>query len=336
MLKYLILIFICFITVTDSFSQELKRTIIVEHFTNTRCIVCASRNPGFYSALSQNSDVLHIAYHPSSPYSTCLFSTQNKSENDARTKFYNVFGGTPTFVINGIQKSSSDIQNASIYNSFSNQTSPLSVVVKLESSGSDSLSVKVVIKAVAQHDLTNLSLYVPLVEDTVSYAAPNGEKEHYDVFRKSFNGTNAIPFIAPRPGSNDFVFNTKISKSQFWNLKKLKAYAIINSDDLSVIQAAKSSLKTEEISSIVTEELNDKLKMSLYPNPTSQILNIVTEMPLRESRYTLMNMMGVTLEKGTISQKETIINVSHLSAGNYIFSYGDEKKLLTKKFSKID
>jgi hypothetical protein len=59
-------------------------------------------------------------------------------------------------------------------------------------------------------------------------------------------------------------------------------------------------------------------------------------MPLRESRYTLMNMMGVTLEKGTISQKEMIINVNHLSAGNYIFSYGDEKKLLTKKFSKID
>jgi hypothetical protein len=76
--------------------------------------------------------------------------------------------------------------------------------------------------------------------------------------------------------------------------------------------------------------------MSLYPNPTSQILNIVTEMPLRESRYALMNMMGVTLEKGTISQKEMKINVSHLSAGNYIFSYGDEKNLLTKKFSKID
>jgi hypothetical protein len=322
--------------ITDTFSQQLKKSIIVEHFTNTRCVVCASRNPGFYSALSQNPDVLHIAYHPSSPYSTCLFSTQNKSENDARTKFYHVYGGTPTFVINGIQKSSSDVQNTSVYNSFSNQASPLSIVVKLESSGSDSLSVKVVIKAVAQHDLTNLSLYVPLVEDTVAYDAPNGEKEHYDVFRKSFSGTNSIPFTAPKLGSNDFVFNAKISKNQLWNQKKLKAIAIINSADLSVIQAAKSSLITEAISSIVTEELNSKFNITLFPNPKSQILHIVTEMPLIGSKYTLMNVLGLVLERGMISQKEMIIDVSHLSAGNYIVSIGDGKYYTTKTFSKID
>ncbi|MBK9735206.1 MAG: hypothetical protein IPO92_09670 [Saprospiraceae bacterium] len=200
-------------------AQVVTKKILVEHFTNTKCSICASRNPGFYSALAQNPDVLHIAYHPSSPYNTCLFSTQNKAENDARTKYYDLFGGTPTFTINGIEKSSSEVQSSNIYNAFKNQTSPLSVKMNLFPAGSDSIGVTVVITSVAEHSLTNLTLYVALTEDSVFYNAPNGEKVHYDVFRKSFTGDNPSAFIAPKEEVILIHLTSKFLKNQYGILK---------------------------------------------------------------------------------------------------------------------
>tara|TARA_B110000285_G_C15096412_1_gene602244 strand:+ start:1583 stop:1825 length:243 start_codon:yes stop_codon:yes gene_type:complete len=75
------------------------KKVLVEHFTYTRCSVCASRNTGFITNLNAQSDVVHISYHPSSPYSNCQFNQYNLQENDDRTKYYGVFGSTPRLVI---------------------------------------------------------------------------------------------------------------------------------------------------------------------------------------------------------------------------------------------
>ena len=40
---------------------QVPKKVIVEHFTNTLCSVCASRNPGFYSNLNnQNGRWRHL------------------------------------------------------------------------------------------------------------------------------------------------------------------------------------------------------------------------------------------------------------------------------------
>ncbi len=59
-------------------SNAQNQSVLVEHFTNTLCSICASRNPGFYQNLQSQQDVLHIAYHPSSPYAACVLNKQNR------------------------------------------------------------------------------------------------------------------------------------------------------------------------------------------------------------------------------------------------------------------
>src|SRR5688572_14710898 len=103
MLRKIILFQIPFLSilVVSTFAQT-PRQVIVEHFTNTRCSICASKNPGFYSLLHGSyPQVLHIAYHPSAPYSNCYFSLQNPTENNSRTNYYGVYGSTPRAVIQG-------------------------------------------------------------------------------------------------------------------------------------------------------------------------------------------------------------------------------------------
>ena len=324
---------LCLFNLSILFAQSTAKKVVVEHFTNTRCSFCASRNPGFYNAKNQKPNILHIAYHPSAPYSNCLFSTQNKIENDARAKYYDLFGGTPIFVINGDVKSSSAVQNATVYNAYENQTSPLSVDVEINPSGSDSIGVFVEIKAVTTHSLGNLLLYIPMIEDTVFYNAPNGEKQHYDVFRKSFTGPNSISFIAPVFGGSSYIYTSKVAKNQLWNLKRLSAITIISGPDKTVIQSEQSDLYSDVVSSVSNENIKSDLQLTLFPNPTLGNLNVSVDMSLIGKAYSIYNLQGILLKTNVIYQKETDIDVSFLPTGHYILNVSNGVNFVSKSFT---
>ncbi len=322
-------------TFFNCYTQGVTKKTIIEHFSNTRCSVCASRNPGFYSAKKEKPKVLHIAYHPSSPYSSCLFSTQNKVENDERANYYNLYGGTPTFAINGDVKSSSDVQNAAIYNGYETQTSPLSIDIKISPSGSDSIGVRVEIKAVNIHSLKDLLLYVALIEDTVFYNAPNGEKQHYDVFRKSFSGTNSKTISAPFFNGNPYIYTANIAKNQLWNLKRLSALAILSTPDKSVIQVEQSALFSNILSSQSDELLNKPFPLTLFPNPSLNTLNTRVDKSMIGSIYNIYNALGLTMKSGLISQEVMDIEIFDLPSGKYIIKIGNNTGFVLKSFLKI-
>ena len=162
---------------------QVAQNIVVEHFTNTRCGICANRNPGFYSNLENHPDVFHISFHPSSPYSNCVLNNHNTAENDARTNFYNNYGSTPKFVVQGDKiTGATDVSKPALFTPYDGMMSPIELKIKQHISV-DSIHSDVVVKTVASHSLGTVKLFVAVAEDTVFYNAPNGENEHYDVFR---------------------------------------------------------------------------------------------------------------------------------------------------------
>ena len=168
-----------------AFSQVLKKAV-VEHFTNTNCSVCASRNPGFYTNLTTQTNVLHLAIHPSSPYPNCLLYQQNTTANDARTNYYGVYGSTPRLVINGtVISASANYSSSAIFTPYLGLTSPASIRIVQEKFNADSIRLTITIKTEAANTLGALLLFVALAEDTVFYTGGNGEPLHFDVFRKS-------------------------------------------------------------------------------------------------------------------------------------------------------
>lgn len=107
---------------TQMNAQMVAKKVIVEHFTNSRCGVCASKNPSLFTNLTSHPDILHISYHPSSPYSSCVFSQSNPAENDSRTNFYGIFGGTPRIVIQGdVISSSTNFGSSTLFTAYEDQ-----------------------------------------------------------------------------------------------------------------------------------------------------------------------------------------------------------------------
>lgn len=71
--------------------------------------------------------------------------------------------------------------------------------------------------------------------------------------------------------------------------------------------------------------------ISLYPNPTKEVLNIETN-SLTKLNYSVFNYLGQVVKTGSI--ENNVLNVSNLNAGIYILEVNDGQKSVTKKFIK--
>lgn len=64
---------------------------------------------------------------------------------------------------------------------------------------------------------------------------------------------------------------------------------------------------------------------SLYPNPTSELLNIHSTTKLIGADYAIYNLSGKEVLKGIVIAEKISINISQLSAGKYLIALGDAK-----------
>ncbi len=248
---------------------QVAKTIVVEHFTNSKCSVCAEQNPSFFQNLANQPNVKHIAYHPSSPYSTCIFSQHNPSENDARTNFYGVYGSTPRLAIQGsaISNSPNPFPNPNLYDSYQGQTSPFSLTV-YQGKDADSIRVQIVLKTVANHSFSDLRLYAAVAEDTIFYTSPNGETLHHDVFRKTFFGPNGILISPPAMIGDSIIFKGSLAKHAAWNFNRIFGYAMIqNSTTRAMVQTDVSNPSANVLTA--NSEVQSFSEVFLYPNPST-------------------------------------------------------------------
>ncbi|MES2690971.1 MAG: T9SS type A sorting domain-containing protein [Bacteroidota bacterium] len=292
---------------------QVAKKVVAEHCTNTKCSVCASRNPGFYSNLSARQDIFHIAIHPSSPYSACLLNQHNKTENDARTNYYGIYGATPRIVIQGeVVSTISDYDAPAIFQPYLDQTSPLSIRVNLINYSADSVKAEVFIKTMAAHALGDLQLFVSLVEKELNYSAPNGEQVHHDVFRKSFFPANGLTFKAAVPIGDSVTFTAVIAKNSVWRSAEVYALAIVNhSSDKKVVQSERSA--SLQGTTGISEP--NMLKLNVYPSPAKEIITIETDEVIAAD-VCIYDLRGVKVKQQSISSGSSL-NVGDLPNGIY-------------------
>ncbi len=316
-------------------AQAVPQVVLVEHFTNTRCSVCFNRNPGFYQNLAQQpAGTLHIAYHPSSPYQACVFSQQNRPENDARTNFYGIYGSTPRLVINGsVIPAAQNYGSAAVFAPFQSQTAALAVSVAFTQPSADSVAATVQVRTVAGATFTAPTLWVALVEDTVFYAAPNGENLHRDVFRRSFTGVAPVA-IVPAALGGTLTVRRAVRTDAAWALPRLYAIALVQQTGGALVQAGASvRLGTPTLGLTPTPTLG--AAPALYPNPATATVRFATE---PGAPWHLTDVLGRELMRGVAagasagSVAETVtIDTKVLAPGTYVVRVGGRR---AARFSK--
>lgn len=305
-------------------AQQVPRQVIVEHFTNTYCSVCADRNPGFYNNLAGFPEILHIAYHPSSPYPACPVNQHNKPENDARTQFYGIYGGTPRLVIEGnVISELADYSAAALFSPYLAGTASFGMRVMLEKQG-NSLNVTVTVKKTDTSSQETLDLYGVLVEDTLNFMAANGEQLHQDVFRKSFSGTDPVSITAPANPGDSVVYTQTVPLNGTWTLSQCYAVAMISTPvDKQILQAARSE-RVQDMATAI-EERSRENDFHVYPMPAGQHLWV-------QSAYkgvinaVVFDLSGKKMKECTLYDRQQTIDLSGMQPGNYLLRLQTEQQ----------
>lgn len=326
-MKYLYLS-VFFIFCCNNFTEgQVPKKIFVEHFTNTLCSFCASRNPGFYSNLNNQNEAVHISIHSGTPYTQCLLYQQNASPSDAR-RFYYGISGTPALVMNGFSiPVSSNYSQAALFTPFKSQTSPISIRMEQQKYGTDSIQVRVIVKTEASHNLGTEQLWVGLAEDTVFYAGPNGEQQHYDVYRADLG---FVPISIPVVVGDSLVYRYTAFSNVNWDLNRIFAFAMIqNTGNKSVTQSESTNPTTNNLSTNVYRIKGQQIGVNLYPNPTKNHVNIVLENDL-ETTAILYNTIGQVVYQQQF-RGTTELFLEDYPKGIYLIHLSNKEGVATKR-----
>ncbi len=324
----LFFVFIGFSSVNFVYGQT-TRNVVVEHFTNTRCGICANRNPGLFTNLESSKEVMHLSIHPSRPYSNCVLNNHNTSENDARTNYYNIYGSTPRVVVQGEVKSvGEDFSSKSLFSSALNQTTPIELSLNTIKKGDDSLVVDVIVKTTEAHSLSDLNLFVVAAEDTVFYDAPNGEKQHYDVFRKVL--LNQAITLSSTDGDST-IYRVSVANHSDWDASRMFAMAMVQNSNDKKIEQVESSKGDADVITVSTKNVTQKFS-KIYPNPFKEVLTIQTN---NADNYVveIFDVTG-TLIKTKTFQNSTAINTKSFTKGVYIFSISNGESVQVERLIK--
>ncbi len=326
-MKQIILAFSIVNCISITAYTQSPQTPLIEHFTNTRCGICASRNPAFYQTLSNYPQVLHIAFHPSSPYSQCYFSLQNPTENDARTHYYNAYGSTPKVTLNGkLLGGANPLINNTTLDTALGKTSPVEIRATEELIGTDSVKVRVVVRTTGTVPVANALLFAGVAEEPVNYNAQNGETVHHDVFRKSL--TASVGNQITVPAMNDsLVLNFTYAINSGWNVNNIYTLAFFQRIDTKEILNAAKSIRIVSTPTAVGETTESNF--SVLPNPVSNQLQITGFQSLQKSRYTIYNTTGQTISEGEMISNT--IDVTPFPNGLYYLKLANTVKKFLKQ-----
>jgi len=260
-----------------------------------------------------------------------VLNNHNGAENDARTNYYGIFGGTPRIVVQGnVVSSSANYGSSAIFTEHQTQTSALSVQVETLKSDADSLVAKIVITAAADNTLGSLRLYAPAVEDTVFYDAPNGEKTHYNVFRKVILDEDISNI--PSTTGDSIVLYARVAQHADWDKNQMYVMAILQeASTRQVEQAAISTPIRAKKDETATVKLIKNTDYSVGPNPVSNVLTL--DLKGIQGSIQLLNSYGQIVYTSGEESLSTI-DLGHLSEGIYWLQISIDKGIATEKILK--
>jgi hypothetical protein len=311
---------------------QVKKYPLIEHYTNTRCSSCGGNNPGFYAKVGSkiNKTAHHVAYHPSFPYSSCLLYKANTSENDARANF-NGANFTPSYILNGKGGTQSVTTfTDAMLTAEAAKTSPLEVKVK-EISGVASWTANIKLKSYGALSGSNYALIAMLCERTLDYASPNGEKVHYDVFRKMITKVNGDPIATMPAVGKELEFNLDYKLDASWKASEMYVLAWVV--DVTTKEVINSGTKFSTV--VGTNDLLENENVTVFPNPTHESVMVdLSKSSVKATDYQVINALGQVVLSGVVNQEVLSINIAGLPINTYFIKINSKDGAIVRTVVK--
>lgn len=305
---------------------QVPKQHVAEHITNTSCSVCAANNASIHQAMRTGTHLNTLSIHPSKPYASDVFNQQNKSENDARTIYYNAFGSTPKLVFNGVLlsnyatlaqeiKKADGTEMAYAFFQIDKINGENKVRIKLHILNRDSLPA-------------NAFLFVCLREDTVFETTNNGETQHLQVMRKILSTVkgDSIPI---QTSADSIELTYSYTPESFWNMNRMSVLVMLTAANKTLIQSGVSGYLQTPASGL---NFQTGSSLQVYPNPVRDYLYFQQHEMLTVQ---VTDAAGrVVLEQEI--RDEASLDLRSLQAGIYFLSAKSADKLFYTRILKTN
>lgn len=311
-----------------------KKYILMEHFTNSKCSICASKNPAFYNTINQAANaanIHHLSIHPSVPYPDCVFYQANTAENQALANFYGI-PGTPRLYVNGTATTGSALITQAKIDAAAAETSPIRVLVSETPNPNGSIDVKVTIET---GDAAGISgdhlLYVAVAEKVINQTTPNGESVHHDVFRDMLTPVAGSTITLPAVGQSA-VYNYNYTVAANWKASEVFVTAYVRNVATKLI--LQSGTRFDPIV-LGTSQIIDNQLVSIFPNPATDEVSLATDHIIIDA-VDVFNMAGqqISAPKTGLGSSKVSIKTADFTPGVYFTKVKTSRGTTFGKFVK--
>jgi len=322
-----------FSVIGETIGQTATKYVFLEHFTNTRCVICVTRNPVLFTTIADYEDnVHHISVHPSVPYNDCELYLENTEDNDARKEHHNVFA-TPFAYMNGVRTSGSQLITAATLDGAINQKTSLGIQVN---ANPNSVGIDGNVEVFTTGDVPtgNFRVMIAAVERNLNYAAPNGETEHHNVLRDLLEaeGSTFEPSNKGESVTYDFSFTMT---GRDWKPSEMYIMAWIEDIDTKEVLNSGSQFDPPVNTGVSSVDDLNAVPFSVLPNPATDNLTLKFDQPVSGDlvirNMTGQEMMKDVLEVGSLFKS---LNISDLENGTYLLTIETEEGIGVQRFIK--
>ena len=299
-----------------------RNWVVFEVGTGTWCYYCPGAALACEDMETNGDSAASIEYHTGDSYAT--------TESEARVNHYNMTG-IPTGVADGDLRVEGGNHTTSLYPNYHQmylqrkaKSALFTIDLKVTQTGTYDYSVQI--------DMTQSSAYYP------------GDKKLYTVvtesnISESWQGQTELDFVErlelPNANGTSLDFSSQTSQTQTVNFSldttwvKDNCQLVVFLQDAGsdeIVQAAKIDLK--DVNAVAVENL---VNVAIYPNPAKNNLYVRSSKP---ADYSIVNLLGQTLQSGQLTQTMSTLDVSELPAGVYFITVTNGKDTQKVKFVK--
>ena len=325
------------------YSENVQRKVLLEGFTSSTCGPCVAGNTNLKAILTAvpDSKWTCIKYQMSWPGSGDPYYT---AEGGVRGTYYGITG-VPHLVAGGTDGIMTTNYTANALNAAAAIPSPFKMTgIATVWPEKQSVYIDIETTSISTGTFSNLRLFAAIVEKaTTRNAKSNGETSFNYVMKKFLTSPNGDAFsIAPGetkkieygyyfygnyrlPASASSAINHSIEHSveDFNNL--MVVYWVQNMTTKEVIQSGTS----ECVLDINETEVNN-IKLNVYPNPASELINVVAEASMVKA--TLFNVLGQAVKEVNMNgATECQISVNNVPQGIYLLKVDTDKGSTVKR-----
>ena len=301
-----------------------RQLVLFEIFTGTWCPHCPTAAQAVDLMANENLDVAIIEYHGlnGDPFETPATST--------RTGYYIPFYdhgdgalGYPTTIINGMIGMEGALADGvaaqnELYDYYYEDYLDIPTVYTIDAEiefideSPYVFDINVNVEENMAYYEDEIRLFVALTETNIPYNWQGGLNEVNFVFREFLTNNNGtiLDFSSQSVHSETF----QLSVDETYILANCEIVIFVqNMNNAYIMEAKKMSL-----ADYVGVETNQQTKISIYPNPANDNINIVANANI--TSIDILNITGQTIFKFKPNTNVTLINIENLSSGIYFIN----------------